>query len=68
MTFNLNVGRGDRIARIILGVVLLGLPLAGFPWWTAALAVVPLGTAVMGFCPAYAVMRTSTKRHPQEIK
>lgn len=48
-----NVGGIDRGLRIIAGVVLLGLAIAGIgtPWtW---IGVIPLLTGVFKFCPFY---------------
>ncbi len=53
-----NVGSIDRVARIVIGILLLAfaIPL-GFPqtgWnWVGWIGIVPLATAVFGFCPAY---------------
>ncbi|MEE4121449.1 MAG: DUF2892 domain-containing protein [Paracoccaceae bacterium] len=60
-----NVGNIDRIARAVLGVVLL---LAAFTagWGTAGTVIaavaglVLLGTAGMRFCPAYRLLGMST--------
>ena len=49
----MNVGGFDRIARIVVGLVLVGLAIAGIgaPWtWIGLL---PLATGTFGFCPAY---------------
>ena len=48
-----NVGGIDRIIRIILGVSLLGW---GYMTanWLGAIGLVPLFTAAIGWCPAYA--------------
>jgi len=60
-----NVGLIDRIARIVVGLVLIAyaIPL-GFPdtgWnWVGWIGVVPLLTAVFGYCPAYALLGMST--------
>jgi hypothetical protein len=59
-----NVGTLDRILRLILGVVVLGLygaldpPLKYF----TLLGLVPLATALSGFCPLYALLGISTCR------
>ncbi len=48
-----NVGGMDRILRILIGLVLIGLAVSGIfsPWgW---IGVVPLATGAMGWCPAY---------------
>lgn len=55
-----NVGNTDRIIRIILGVVLVVLAAAIPAWPLALVALVPFGTALMGFCPLYRVFGLST--------
>jgi hypothetical protein len=50
---NKNVGNIDRILRIAVGAVLISLVFVGpqTPWgW---IGLVPLATALIGFCPAY---------------
>ena len=60
-----NVGSFDRIARVIIGLLLIAyaIPL-GFAhtgWnWVGWIGVVPLLTAIFGFCPAYALLGIST--------
>lgn len=51
-----NVGGIDRIMRILAGLVLIGLAVAGIgaPWtW---IGVVPLVTGVFSFCPFYPLL------------
>ncbi|MBI3445633.1 MAG: DUF2892 domain-containing protein [Magnetospirillum sp.] len=50
---NKNVGGIDRILRIIVGVVLIGLTVAGVIGVWGWIGVVPLATAAIGWCPAY---------------
>ena len=55
-----NVGSLDRILRVILGLGLIALAFVGpkSPWgW---LGLVPLATAVLGWCPPYALVGLST--------
>ena len=55
-----NVGKTDRILRIIVGVVLIALVFVGpqTPWgW---IGLVPLITALIGFCPAYTLLGMRT--------
>jgi len=55
-----NVGGMDKILRIVAGLVLIGLAIAGIgaPWtW---IGVVPLATGLVNFCPAYAIFGIST--------
>jgi hypothetical protein len=55
-----NVGGIDRILRLVLGLVLVGLALAGTlgPW--AWIGVVPLVTGALGTCPLYTMLGFST--------
>lgn len=51
-----NVGGIDRIMRIVAGLLLIGLAVAGIgaPWtW---IGVVPLVTGVFSFCPFYPLL------------
>ncbi len=50
-----NVGTIDRVIRAVLGVALLSLifVLEGSARWWGLVGLVPLGTAVLGWCPAY---------------
>lgn len=55
-----NVGNLDRALRILAGVVLIALTLAGSigPWgW---LGVVPILTGLFRFCPAYTLLGIRT--------
>jgi hypothetical protein len=60
--FRTNEGTVDRVARVILGLVLLSLVFVGpkTPWGYVGL--LPLITGVVGFCPMYALLHTGTKR------
>jgi hypothetical protein len=48
-----NVGSVDRVLRVIVGLVLLSLVFIGPKTLWGLIGLVPLGTAVIGFCPAY---------------
>lgn len=55
-----NVGAVDRALRAIVGLVLIALVFVGpqTPWgW---LGLVPLLSAVVGFCPAYTLLGIRT--------
>ena len=55
-----NMGNTDRILRAILGIGLISLAFVGpqTPWgW---IGVIPLITAVVGWCPAYLPFGIST--------
>lgn len=55
-----NVGGIDRILRIVAGLVLIGLAIAGIgaPWtW---IGIVPLATGLFSFCPFYPLLGISS--------
>ncbi|MDQ7828456.1 MAG: DUF2892 domain-containing protein [Armatimonadota bacterium] len=57
------VGRTDRIIRVLLGLVALGVGLRVAGPWSAlfyALALVGLVTGVAGRCPLYALLGLQT--------
>jgi hypothetical protein len=61
-----NVGLIDRIARVAVGVLLIAYAIpVGFPetgWnWVGWIGVVPILTALVGYCPAYSIVGCSTK-------
>ncbi len=54
-----NVGKADRSLRVILGLLIIA---AGFyfqSWW-GVIGVIPLGTALLGWCPVYLPFGIST--------
>ncbi len=55
-----NVGGIDRILRIVLGLVLIGLTLTGTIGAWGWLGVVPLATGAIGWCPPYAIFGWNT--------
>ena len=55
-----NVGGIDRILRIVVGLALIGLTLAGVIGAWGWIGVVPLATAALGLCPLYSVLGFST--------
>ena len=55
-----NVGGIDRILRIVLGLVLVGLAATGTVGWWGWLGVVPLLTGAIGWCPPYAILGFNT--------
>jgi hypothetical protein len=62
-----NVGTIDRALRVVVGLVLIAfaIPL-GFPdtgWnWIGWIGVVPIITAIVGYCPAYTAFGCSTSQ------
>lgn len=55
-----NVGGIDRIARIALGLILIGLTLNGNIGVWGWLGIVPLATGAIGWCPPYAMLGFNT--------
>lgn len=57
---NLNEGTLDRVLRVVVGVVLIGLTLTqkiGLWGW---IGVVPLVTGAIGMCPMYSILGIRT--------
>jgi len=54
-----NVGKADRIIRVILGIDIIGVGNYFKNWW-GALGIIPLFTATLGWCPAYLPFGLST--------
>ena len=54
-----NLGKADRILRIVAGVAILAAGGMYGSWW-ALVGLVPLGTGLMGFCPAYCPLGLTT--------
>ena len=63
-----NVGGFDRVLRIVLGLVLIGLAASGTVGLWGWIGIVPLATGLIGWCPPYALLVWSTcdiKNKPQ---
>lgn len=57
----INVGDVDRMFRILLGLLFIGLALAlGGAWWFGLIGIFPVFTGVTGKCPGYAAFGVST--------
>jgi hypothetical protein len=59
-----NIGLADRIFRVILGVLILGLYGALEPplRYATLIGLLPLGTGLLGNCPLYTVLGISTAK------
>lgn len=57
-----NIGTFDRMLRAALGATAIALVFTGpqTPW--GYLGFIPLLTAIVGFCPLYALLGVSTRR------
>ena len=66
-----NVGPVDRIVRVVVGLALLSLIFAadGVARWLGLIGLMPLVTAAVGWCPAYAPLGLDTNvRHGGKAK
>ncbi|CCD91518.1 conserved hypothetical protein [Bradyrhizobium sp. ORS 375] len=55
-----NVGRIDRLLRIVVGLAVLSLVFVGPQTMWGLLGLIPLGTALVGWCPPYALLGLNT--------
>lgn len=67
MKLQVNESTPDRIIRIVIGLALFALAIAGIVSGPLAMlagvvAAILLVTGIIGFCPLYAILRISTKR------
>jgi hypothetical protein len=56
-----NIGTLDRVLRIAVGLFLLSLIFWGPATLWGLVGLIPLGTALVGFCPAYRLLGICTK-------
>ncbi|CAO3410669.1 Uncharacterized membrane protein Rmet_3714 [Azospirillum largimobile] len=57
-----NMGPVDRALRAIVGLILISLTVVGLQTLWGLVGLVPLLTAVAGFCPAYTLLGIKTCR------
>jgi len=59
-----NVGSADKVFRIVVGIALLSLIfiLEGNARWWGLIGLLPLGTALIGWCPGYVPFGISTRK------
>lgn len=57
---SVNIGGLDRILRIIVGAVLIGLAAFGIVGWWGWLGAIPLLTGLIRFCPLYPILKINT--------
>ncbi len=57
-----NVGTADRVIRIVMGLILLGMVVMVHSpaRWFGLIGIIPLMTALMGCCPLYSLMGVRT--------
>ena len=55
-----NIGGIDRVLRMLVGLVLIGLAASGTVGIWGWIGIVPLATGLFRFCPAYLILGIST--------
>ena len=55
-----NVGSIDRILRVVVGLILISLVFIGPQTAWGWIGLVPLVTAIVGYCPAYRIFGIRT--------
>jgi hypothetical protein len=56
-----NMGSLDRGIRAVVGLVLIALVFVGPQTMWGWIGIIPLATALIGWCPAYTVLGLKTK-------
>lgn len=56
-----NMGRTDRILRALAGAGIIVAGIAAGSWW-GVIGLIPLGTSLAGWCPAYVPLKINTKK------
>ena len=62
-----NMGKTDRGIRFVIGIVIAALGIYFKSWW-GLLAILPLGTAAIGWCALYVPLKISTAKKATETK
>jgi len=65
--FKDNVGKVDRIIRIILGVLLIGNVFYALQHPIGWLGVILLATGILGKCPLYSILNFNTKSLSEKV-
>jgi hypothetical protein len=60
-----NIGRSDKTIRLLLSVVILAAGVYFKSWW-GLLAIVPLVTVAISFCPLYSFLGINTCEVPKK--
>lgn len=56
-----NIGNTDRALRILIGLAICVVGLLKKRWW-GLIGIIPLGTALVRFCPLYVPLGVSTRK------
>jgi hypothetical protein len=55
-----NEGTLDRVIRVVIGIALLSLTVAGPKSMIGLVGIIPIVTGLVGFCPLYRLMGVRT--------
>lgn len=55
-----NVGKMDKLLRLLITMVLIVIAYTTKMWWLYLVSIIPLSTAVLGYCPLYSVLKCNT--------
>lgn len=56
---NKNVGKFDKVVRIIVGIAIIVFGILNSSW-LGAIGVIPILTAIIGWCPLYCPLKLNT--------
>lgn len=56
---NINIGKYERVIRIVAGLVIIAWGVYAKNWW-GLIGAVPLITGLIGWCPPYAMLGINT--------
>lgn len=56
-----NLGKIDKIARIVVGALLILLAVFGAIGWWGLIGIIPLATGIINFCPVYTLIGLDTR-------
>ncbi len=59
MQIQANVGKADRMIRLLAGIAIIAAGVYYQSWW-GAVGIVPIATALINWCPLYAPFGIST--------
>lgn len=57
-----NMGKVDQALRVVIGLALVILAVAGYIGAWGYIGLIPLATGLMNFCPLYRLLGISTRR------
>jgi len=61
-----NVGGTDRVIRIVVGLAIIAAGVAYQSWW-GAVGAVPILTALVSWCPPYAMLGIDTTKKQKTV-